>query len=44
MNKDTEIYGVDISKDVFDVFSIKTGHTQFKNDERGFTAFFHLAL
>ena len=39
MNKDIEIYGVDISKDVFDVFSIKTGHTQFKNDERGFTAF-----
>ncbi len=25
MNKDTEIYGVDISKDVFDVFSIKKG-------------------
>jgi len=39
MNKDTEIYGVDISKDVFDVFSIKIGHTQFKNDEKGFTAF-----
>ncbi len=39
MNKDTEIYGVDISKDVFDVFSIKTGHTQFKNDEKGFTTF-----
>jgi len=26
MNKDTEIYGVDISKDVFDVFSTKAGH------------------
>jgi len=39
MNKDIEIYGVDISKDVFDVFSIKTGHTQFKNDEKGFTTF-----
>ncbi len=39
MNKDTEIYGVDISKDVFDVYSITFGHKQFKNDERGFTAF-----
>jgi len=39
MNKDTEIYGVDISKDIFDVFSIKTGHTQIKNNEKGFTTF-----
>jgi len=42
MDKDKEIYGVDISKDVFDVFSIKTGHTQFKNGEKGFTAFLKL--
>jgi len=39
MNKDTEIYGVDISKDVFDVYSIKKGHKQFRNNEKGFTIF-----
>ncbi len=39
MNKDKEIYGVDISKDVFDVFSVKSGHKQFKNEEKGFTIF-----
>ena len=37
MNKDKKIYGIDISKDVFDVFSIESGH-QFKNDEKGFKA------
>jgi len=42
MNKDKEIYGVDISKDVFDVFSVKSGHKQFKNDEKGFTIFLKL--
>ncbi len=36
MNKDKEIYGVDISKDVFDVYSITSGHKQFKNDAKGF--------
>jgi transposase len=39
MNKYSKIYGVDISKDVFDVFSIESGHKQFKNDEKGFSAF-----
>ena len=29
MNKDKKIYGIDISKDVFDVFSIESGHFQF---------------
>lgn len=38
MNKDKKIYGIDISKDVFDVFSIESGHHQFKNDEKGFKA------
>ena len=38
MNKDRKIYGIDISKDVFDVFSIDSGHSQFKNDEIGFKA------
>ena len=36
MNKYSEIYGVDISKDVFDVYSDSSGHKQFKNDEKGF--------
>lgn len=39
MNKYKEIYGVDISKDVFDVFSVKTGHLQFKNDSNGILKF-----
>ncbi|WNH13043.1 IS110 family transposase [Thalassobellus suaedae] len=39
MNKYSEIYGLDISKDVFDVYGSQTGHTQFKNDERGFKSF-----
>jgi len=39
MDKYTEIYGVDISKDVFDVFGSATGHSQFKNVEKGFTTF-----
>jgi transposase len=38
MNKDKEIYGIDISKLVFDVYSLGTGHHQFKNDEKGFKA------
>ncbi len=39
MIKYSEIYGVDISKDVFDVFCNLTGHRHFKNTELGFTAF-----
>ena len=35
MTKYKEIYGVDISKDVFDVFGSLTGHCQFKNTEVG---------
>jgi len=38
MNKDKEIYGVDISKAIFDVYSITSGHKQFKNDVKGFRA------
>lgn len=37
MNKDKKIYGIDISKDVFDVYSTESGHNQFKNDAKGFT-------
>jgi transposase len=39
MNKYKEIYGVDISKDVFDVYGSLGGHDQFKNDEKGFLNF-----
>jgi transposase len=39
MNKYKEIFGVDISKDVFDVYGSKSGHNQFKNDAEGFKTF-----
>lgn len=39
MNKNTEFFGIDISKDVFDVFSLNLGHNQFENTEKGFKQF-----
>ena len=39
MNKYNEIYGVDISKDVFDVVNTKVVHSQFSNDVKGFKKF-----
>ena len=36
MHKYNKIYGVDISKDVFDVMSWKGGYFQLSNDEKGF--------
>ena len=39
MNKYTETFGIDISKDVFDCYSRKQGHLQFKNNETGFKKF-----
>jgi len=39
MNKYKETFGVDISKDVFDVHGSKAGHHQYKNDEPGFKKF-----
>lgn len=39
MTKYKETFGVDISKDVFDVHGSETGHHQFKNEEKGFRAF-----
>jgi transposase len=39
MNKYKEIFGVDISKDVFDVYGSLSGHNQFKNDALGFKSF-----
>jgi transposase len=39
MNKYKETFGVDISKDVFDVHGSCEGHNQYKNDESGFKKF-----
>jgi transposase len=36
MTKDRKIYGIDISKDVFDVYNDTRGHSQLKNDSSGF--------
>ncbi|WP_188467180.1 IS110 family transposase [Bizionia arctica] len=42
MNKYTETFGIDISKDVFDCYGSKQGHLQFKNTEHGFIKFLQL--
>ncbi|VAW18277.1 Mobile element protein [hydrothermal vent metagenome] len=42
MNKDTKYYGVDISKDVFDVMDEKGVHSQFKNNCSGFKKYLKL--
>jgi transposase len=39
MNKSTNYYGIDISKDVFDVTDQKETHYQFTNDLKGFKKF-----
>lgn len=39
MNKYKETYGIDISKDVFDVYGSLKGHIEFKNTEVGFKSF-----
>jgi len=39
MSKNSETYGVDISKDVFDVYSDLNGHQQYANSVRGFKDF-----
>lgn len=36
MNKDKEVYGIDISKNVFDVYCVAKGHIQLNNDVSGF--------
>lgn len=36
MTKGKKIYGIDISKNVFDVYSDTSGHFQFNNDDKGF--------
>ncbi len=42
MNKYTETFGIDISKDVFDCYGSIQGHLQFKNTEKGFNKFLQL--
>ena len=39
MNKNKQFFGIDISKDVFDVMDFKENHHQFKNDVTGFKEF-----
>lgn len=39
MNKYKEIFGVDISKDDFDVFAIRSGHVRYANAAIGFKSF-----
>jgi len=39
MNKYNETFGVDISKDVFDVQGSTVGYNLYKNDESGFRKF-----
>ena len=39
MNKYKETFGVDISKDVFDVHGSSTGHNQYSNEASGFNKF-----
>ena len=39
MSKVNEFYGIDISKDIFDLMSEKGVHYQFANDHKGFKKF-----
>lgn len=39
MSKYREIFGVDVSKDIFDVYGSQSGHIQFTNDAVGFKSF-----
>jgi transposase len=39
MNKYKGIFGVEISKDVFNVHGSKSGNDQFKNNPSGFKSF-----
>ena len=39
MDKSTNIFGIDISKEVFDVMNVNDQHFQFQNSMKGFRAF-----
>ena len=42
MNKYSETFGIDISKEVFDSYGSFQGHIQFKNTEAGFKKFYKI--
>ncbi len=42
MSKNTNYFGIDISKDVFDVMDIGNNHYQFENTPLGFKKFFKI--
>jgi len=42
MSKNTNYFGIDISKDVFDVVDMKSKHFQFSNNPKGFKDFLKL--
>lgn len=35
MDKNTNYFGIDISKDVFDVMNVKDQHFEFQNSNKG---------
>jgi len=39
MNKDMNYFGIDISKDVFDVMDSNSNYFQFENNYKGFKKF-----
>ena len=39
MNKSTHFIGIDISKDVFDIYSPDSGHAVYPNTQKGFKLF-----
>ena len=42
MNKIKQFFGIDISKDVFDVVDHADNHYQYKNDSSGFKEFYKI--
>jgi transposase len=42
MNKIKQFFGIDISKDVFDVVDHVDNHYQYKNDPSGFKEFYKI--
>lgn len=39
MDKGTKFYGIDVSKNVFDVYNDELGHQQYENNPNGFREF-----
>jgi len=42
MNKNKQFFGIDISKDVFDVVDSGDNHFQYTNDKSGFKEFYKM--